>query len=991
MSATHADAPARLYLLGPFRLEVAGQPAALSTRKAEALLAYLALHPEPAGHSREKLAALFWGDSLDADARRSLRVALAALRKVLGGDPFIGDRETIGLAPAYPLWTDALAFDDLARRALADDDEALAEASASLYRGDLLADFYDDWLSLPRDRLRGRYQAVLRALADRQCSRNDHAAAGATARRLLELDPADEFAHRQLIACYLAQGDRAAARRQYEACVSALRAELGVSPSAETEALLAAMQEAPAARPKPAARRGNVSLPLARLIGRQAELASLTAALAPVEGGAGGTPARLVTLTGPGGDGKTRLAQELGLSLAGHFRDGVWWVDLVPLADPGLIVGAVNQGLGVPETPGQTPEDALVERLRDQQALLILDNCEHLVDAAAALAARLLSRCPAIRILATSREALGVAGEQAYPLAPLPTPAADHDLSLAALAESPAVALFVERAAGHQPDFRLTPDNADAIAHICRRLDGIPLAIELAAARVTVLTVQQIAERLDDRFRLLRSNRRDAFPRQQTLQALMDWSYDLLTAAEQALFRRLAVFAGGWTLEAAEAVCADLSEHAETLDLLGRLADKSLIVVKQAAGGARYDFLETVRAYARHRLADPAEAAAAAGAHLAYFLALAERAEAQLRSPAMFDWLARLERELDNLRDALTWAAAAAADAPRRLAGLRLAAALELLWYTHGHGREGQCWINTMLAHAPADTPQTIIARSQAAAGTMAWLLGDFDAATAHHEAALAGYRAAGDGRGAAWALGNLAVCANERGDLDRALATYAEAADLARTAGGRWERALILNNWSAALIDLGRADEAIPLLETAINLLRDAGDAWAASHPTLNLAEIATQRGEHERAAHLLGEMAALAERLGVASLAAAVQLRQGALDLRLGRPAAAIEHYRASLRGYSELADRAEAIHALEGLALALAEQGADRQAARLLAATDAVRAAQGGVRSRVEEALVERCLARVRQRLGDAGLAAAQTAGRRLALEDAVAEVS
>lgn len=715
----------------------------------------------------------------------------------------------------------------------------------------MLADFYDDWLSLPRDRLRSRYQTLLRRLADRQYGRGDHQAAAATARRLLELDLADEFAHRQLIACYLAQGDRAAARRQYEACVGALRAELGVSPSDETEALLAAMQEAPAARPTPAARRGNVPLPLARLIGHQAELASLAAALAPVEGGAGDKPARLVTLTGPGGDGKTRLAQELGLALAEHFRDGVWWVDLVPLADPSLIASAMNQGLGVPETPGQTAEDALVERLRDQQALLILDNCEHLVDAAAALAARLLSRCPAIRILATSREALGVAGEQAYPLAPLPTPAADHDLSLAALAESPAVALFVERAAGHQPGFRLTPDNADAIAHICRRLDGIPLAIELAAARVTVLTVQQIAERLDNRFRLLRSNRRDALPRQQTLQALMDWSYDLLTGAEQALFRRLAVFAGGWTLEAAEAVCADLPEHAETLDLLGRLADKSLIVVKQAAGAARYDFLETARAYARHRLADPAEVAAAADTHLAYYLALAERAEPQLLGPAMFDWLARLARELDNLRDALTWAAAAA-DAPRRLAGLRLAAALELLWYTHGHGREGQCWINTMLSHAPADAPQAIIARGQAAAGTMAWLLGDFDAATAHHEAALAGYRAAGDGPGAAWALGNLAVCANERGDLDRALAMYAEAADLARTAGGRWERALILNNWSAALIDLGRADEAIPLLEESAATLRQIGDEWTASHPTLNLAEIAIQRGEFDRASRL-------------------------------------------------------------------------------------------------------------------------------------------
>ncbi len=1043
------DAPDRLSVLGPFRLEVAGHPVALPTRKAESLLAYLALHPEPAGHSRERLAALFWGDSSDADARRSLRVALAGLRKALGGDPFTGDREVIGLDPAFPLWVDALALEGLARRFLVGGAEALAEACAGLYRGDLLADFYDDWLSLPRDRLRGRYQQVLRALVERCRERGDYEAAAEAAQRLLALDPADEAAHQQLMFCYLAQGNRAAALQQYEACARALRDELAVPPSPETVALLRWIRETAPPR-APAARRGNVPLPLTGLIGREDDLATLTALLTPLslsgrgaggEGlslsgrGAGGeglslpdegpgrpnppTPfpgreggtspllpgegpgvrsslpgegpgvrSRLVTLTGPGGNGKTRLAQATGHALADRFRDGAWWADLVPLADETEIAAAIAGALGLTETPGRPAEDALLDHLAGRQALLILDNCEHMIAAVAGLTARLLSHCPQLRILATSREALGVPGEQAYRVSPLPTPHAGRELTPDALGKYPAIALFVERAAGHQPGFRLTPENGPIIAQICRRLDGIPLAIELAAAQVKVLAVGQIAERLDDRFRLLRGGARTARPRQQTLQALMDWSYDLLTPNEQALFRRLAVFVGGWTLEAAEAVWGEDRPH-EAVDLLGRLADKSLIVVNQTADGARYGLLETILAYARQRLADPAEAAAAADAHLAHFLQLAERAEPALRGPGLFGWLARLEREHDNLRTALAWAFSPGADAARRLAGLRLAAALEPFWYVCGFAREGRRWTEEALSRAATDAPDRMVAKAHTAAGTLAWLLGDFDAATAHHQAALAGYRTTDDGRGMAWALGNLAVCLSAQGDSGRALALYAEAADRAQTTGAIWERAVILNNWSAALIDLGRPDEAIPLLETSAALLQGIGDQWAASHPILNLAEIAIQRGEFDRADGLLDDMAALADRLGVESLPPAVNLLRGMLRLYQGQPAAAANAYRASLQGYVEMADRAEATRALEGLALALAALGAGDRAARLLAAAETQRGALASPRSPIEAAVIERCQAQLCQHLPPDVLAAAQEAGRSLTFENAAAE--
>ncbi len=990
MTATSPEsipgAPARLFLLGAFRLEIAGQPVALPTRKAEALLAYLALHGEPAGHSRERLAALFWGDSTDADARRSLRVALTGLRKALGGDPFTGDRDTIGLDPAYPLWTDALALEDLARRFLADTSDDLAADCAALYRGDLLADFYDDWLSLLRDRLRARYQQVLRALAERRRERGDYAAAAEAANRLLALDPADEAAHQQLMFCYLAQGNRPAALQQYEACALALRDELAVPPSSETEALLSWIRDAAPAR-SPAARRGNVPLPLTDLIGRVDALAEVERLLAPQ----GRT--RLLTLTGPGGNGKTRLAQETGHALADHYHDGAWWVDLVPLTDGAQIAAAVTRALGLSETPGQPAGESLIGHLADRQALLILDNCEHVIAAAAALVAHLLSHCRALRVLATSREVLGVPGEQTYRVAPLPAPLRDRELSPDTLAENPAIALFIERAASHLPGFRLTAENGPAIAHICRRLDGIPLAIELAAARVNALTVGQIAERLDDRFRLLRGGARTARPQQRTLQALFDWSYDLLTPDEQALFRRLAVFADGWTLDAAEAAWGDTGDRKgrpyEVADLLARLADKSLIIVSETPDGARYGFLETILAYARHRLADPLEAAAAAGSHLSHFLALAERAEPELRGPGMFDWLARLEREHDNLQTALGWALGPRADASRRLAGLRLAAALETYWHTRGHAREGRHWLETALLTAPVDTPTSLLAKAHAAAGTMAWLLGDFDAAVAHHQAALADYRSIGDSRGAAWALGNLAVCTNEQGEHLAALPRYAEAAELARRAGATWEQALILNNQSAALIDLGRADEAIPLLETSASLLRGTGDEWAASHPTLNLAEIAVQRGEYDRAGRLLDDMAALAERLGIENLMAAVHLRRGSLYLGRGQPAAAANAYRASLRRHIESADRVETIRALEGLALALAELGIGDRSARLLAAAEAQRAALGAARQPTEAAAIERGHARLRARFAASILAAAGEAGRRLSLENAAAE--
>ena len=496
------------------------------------------------------------------------------------------------------------------------------------------------------------------------------------------------------------------------------------APRRPARALRLVRAPAPAVGPPgrgPGARPTNLPLPRTSFVGREDEVAALTRLLAP----AGAGP-RLVTLTGPGGGGKTRLALEAaagrpdaagppggGLG-GGPYPDGVWLVELAPLADGALVPRAALAAVGGREGPGRPPLDALVEHLRPRAALLVLDNCEHLLEACAALADALLEACPGVRLLATSRAPLGVAGEAAWPVPPLPVPARPETGAAApgpppdpaALARFAAVRLFVDRAAAVRPGFALTAANAAAVAAICARLDGLPLALELAAARVRVLPPEQLLGRLDDRFRLLTGGGRGAPPRQQTLRDTVEWSHALLSAPERVLFRRLAVFAGGWTLEAAEAVGSGAGvSAADVLDGLTRLVDQSLVVADAAADGtARFVLPETLRQYAQERLAASGEAAAVRSRHAAYYLALAEASRPPFAEHHDRAWLARLEREHDNLRAALAWTRPGGG-APERQGepetGPRLAAALWRFWWQRGHFTEGLGWLERMLS-APA-------------------------------------------------------------------------------------------------------------------------------------------------------------------------------------------------------------------------------------------------------------------------------------------------
>ena len=682
----------------------------------------------------------------------------------------------------------------------------------------------------------------------------------------------------------------------------------------------------------------NLPAPLTGLVGRRRALA----AVRRVQAGA-----RLLTLTGTGGAGKTRLALALAEELrrADAYPHGVWFVDLAPLSDPALVPAAVATALGVRPVGQRPPAAALVDALRPRQ-LLVLDNCEHLRPACAALVETLLGACPLLEVVATSREPLGVGGEVTWRVPPLAVPPA-HAQRPGEVGRYEAARLFVDRARAARPDFVLDDRTAPAVAEVCRRLDGLPLAIELAAARVRMLTAAQIGQHLDDRFRLLSGGCRTAPPRRRTLRATLDWSHDLLSAPERALFRRLAVFAGGWTLEAAEAVGAGRGAPAETvLDLLTRLVDRSLVEVDAAPVVARYRLLETVREYARERLAAGGEADAVRRRHARHFLALAEAAAPALTGGERGRWLQRLAADHDNLRAALSWCWAETAPPGRRATGARLAAALEWFWSLRGHLSEGRDWLERAAAAAPAGRET----RASAAhgAGTLAWLQGDYGAARAHLEASLAVWRARGDARRAAFALHGLGVIAFRQGDADGAQARHAESAALFRARADRSGTAWALNALGHLALERGDVAGAERCLEESLGLYRALGDAWGMAWSHGLLGEVAAARGD------LSGARA----------------------------------RYAAGLAGLRESGDRwglSVLLDATAALAAARAQPG---RALRLAGAAAALRAAIGLTRSPADDARAERRLRAARAALGGAAAAAAWAAGRAMSLEAATA---
>lgn len=607
-----------------------------------------------------------------------------------------------------------------------------------------------------------------------------------------------------------------------------------------------------APEPLPDTRRHNLPAELTSFVGRRMELIALPGVIAS---------SRLVSLTGAGGVGKTRLAVRLASRLVDEFRDGVWLVDLAPLSAPDLIAPTIATTLGIREGPQRPARDALLDGLRSRQLLLVLDNCEHVIGACAELVQTLLHHAPTVRILATSREALGVPGETICRVPSLSIPEALALVRHDALLDIEATQLFVERASGVDPTFKPTPDNADAIARICRRLDGIPLAIELAAARVVVLSPAQIEARLQDRFRLLTGGARTAVARQRTLEATMDWSYQLLSSIEQQLLSRLSVFPAAWTLAAAEHVCAGdgISEHA-VLDLLSQLVGKSLVAAGiEFDGERRYRLLETVRQYAQERLALAGAADRLRERHFEFYFKEFHGVLPILSHHGQLRCLRRLRIEQENVRTALDWALTSQALAQK---GVELAGALFWYWTKCGLFEEGTRWLEQALAVA-VPVPGLVRARALIGLANLHWFQGRHVEADARAAEALMLGREGGDAWVVSFALFLQGTAAFERGDYEQAEVRSGEARDAADVSGEdvlHGPPLLVLGNVAMSKGDYDRAQQ---LYDQSIEVLRDAGESWGLSIVLLLAAGLRIVRGDYVLAGVQASEALSLCEEL--------------------------------------------------------------------------------------------------------------------------------
>jgi non-specific serine/threonine protein kinase len=673
----------------------------------------------------------------------------------------------------------------------------------------------------------------------------------------------------------------------------------------------------------------NLPEPVTSFIGRERELIEIKRLLPRT---------RLLTLVGVGGLGKTRLALQVGAEVLDAYREGVWLVQLAALEDPDLVPQAAASALGLKEESGRSLMQTLAEHLASRHLLLVLDNAEHLLAACALVADTLLPQCPQLVILATSREKLGMAGEQTYPVPAMSTPDIEQDATGDSLAQYESVRLFIERARLNLPHFAVTDDNAPALASVCRRLDGIPLAIELAAARVRSMSVAEVDRRLDQRFRLLTGGSVTAPRRHQTLRALIDWSYDLLTEAEKALLWRASVFAGGWTLEAAEQTCVgDGIEGWEVLDIVTSLADKSLVVAEERNGVARYRLLETVRQYARERLQETGEEARWRNRHLAYFLALAERGEPHLVDADQLAWLDRLETEHDNLRVALEWSAANVSDAND---GLRLAGALYKFWITRGYLSEGRGRISKLLAGGSRRQAAPARAKALQAAGSLAWLQSDYPAAVAQHKEALACCLETQDRLGAAESLNVLGRCAMERGEYPSARALHEESLAIRRELGDRRGVAHSLKNLGNVAADLGDFPVAKTHYEGSLEIFRELSDVANIGDMLTNLGRVAHRQENYRAARELAEESFALWHELGDRAGIGVSLNNLAAVAFAQGEYASARAKHQESLKILWEIGNRQGIATSLEGLAGVESALGRSSRAARFWGGAERLR---------------------------------------------------
>jgi predicted ATPase/transcriptional regulator with XRE-family HTH domain len=769
--------------------------------------------------------------------------------------------------------------------------------------------------------------------------------------------------------------------------------------------------------------RASLPSPLTPLIGRENELAALARVLHDKQ-------RRLVTLVGPGGIGKTRLAQQVAADCANDFEDGVVWVELAALTDASLLPQVVASALGVLESPHQPISQTLSNHLRAKRLLLALDNCEHLIAPCSELAETLLNTCPGLKLLATSREVLGLAGEVVWTVAPLAWPNQQGGLSVRELVQYDAVRFFCDRALAVRRDFLVTDHNASAILQICNQLEGMPLALELAASRVKILAVEQIAAHLNDHLALLTEGRRTAPARQQTLRATMDWSYDLLSEAERHWLCQLSVFAGGWTLEAAQAVCVNIGSAPvdETLDGLSQLANKSLLEVEQQGERTRYRLLETIRQYAHNKLSESGELELVRARHFDFFLKLAEEAEPHFTSAEWSQWLDRMKAEQDNFRAALEWGQAQNGSGESMI---RLAGALYWFWNRRSWIREGRYWLDSALARMDDSVTALVRAKLLYGAGSQAydlgdnrtaqglleqsirlsrslgkagghtlahglsvwgWLLrdaGNIAEARAVTEESVGLFRDQEDSWGLAHALQHLGMVIRDHEDYGLARSILEESLAVWQETGDRWGVAGAYHQ--LGLVDLRQGDYsgARLWLENGLALRRESGNLYGVAYSILSLGVVALNQEDLAHAKLLFEEGQKLFGELGAKFGVASSLQYEGYLALFGGdvrRAQALFEQSLALAREAGPEWLRALGVARLAGVA-ALRDQPA--RAVRLWSAAEALMKASASYMDTADRLYYERTVAHVKANLSDAEFAQATAAGRAMTLEEAVVQ--
>lgn len=949
--AASPDVPElRIWLLGGFRVRVGSRdvdPAVWRLRKARSLVKLLALSPGGRLH-REQVLEFLW-PHLEPDAaannfRKTLHIVRRTLEPAGAGESARYCRvhdDVVTLVAPGAAWIDVDAFTAAAAEARERGDPAAYRAALELYAGDLLPeDQYEEWSAGRRESLRQEWLAVLADLAAVYESQRDEARAIETLQLLVARDAGREDAHRSLMRLYALTGQRQQALRQFQVLKESLSREFEVEPDEASRRLYEDIQAGRLSQAGPpavkavrpsvdfrATGRTNLPLQLTSFVGRAREMAELRNSLVDT---------RQLTLTGAGGVGKTRLALEVAARLLQDFPDGVWLADLSVVADPALVPQTVAGVVNVREESGRPVSALLGDYLLAKHALLLLDNCEHVAAACAQLAEFLLRRCPDLHVLATSREVLGMQGELVHRVSSLSAPDTRHPSPFGELREFEAVRLFVDRAGLSRPGFELTEENAPMVGLICAHLDGIPLAIELAAARLKSLPVDAIAARLDSRFRLLSGGTRTALSRHQTLRAAMEWSYDLLSGPERTLLGALSVFAGGFTLEAAQALGAsDQADEMDVLELLGRLVDKSMVQLETPAGSARYRLLETVRDFARVKLVESGEADAARRRHAAFFLRFAERAEPELRGPRQASWLDRLEAEHDNFWAALEWSTGQQTDDT----GLRLAVALTGYWHGRGYLTEGREWLERALRLGSEAGP--VYAKALESAARLAFAQDDFEPTVTILEKAVPLARAGGDEQALMLSLAWLGHAVWHRGDRSRSATLCAESLALSRSAAPGWASAVALAEVATVAQHEGERERAIPLLEESLAVFRAAGDSAGIARCLQWLGVEAANQGDYAKAAALMQEALELQRHLGRKPAVAASLVRLGRIALLRGHPDEAIRLIKAGVALSEELGKTWDSpYHRKSSLGLALLAVGEVERAAVLFEETLAVR---------------------------------------------------